>query len=201
MTRVIAWNEGIWSTEPVAYRQEGEGLVVEAVKGSDYWQKTMYGFAHDNGHALLAPWKENEAIEISFELKGFTELYDQAGIMLWQGRTSWIKAGIEINDGVPHIGAVVTDTYSDWSLSPVPEWMGELVTIRASRSQDAVIIRARTQNHPWRTIRVARFLNEGGQQAGPFLCAPTRAGLEVAFTRWAGTAPDEDIHIDPPLSD
>ncbi|WP_141500042.1 DUF1349 domain-containing protein [Paenibacillus luteus] len=201
MTRVIAWNEGIWSTEPVSYRHEGTGVVVEAVKGSDYWQKTMYGFEHDNGHALLAPWKEQEAIEISFELKGFTELYDQAGIMLWQSRTSWIKAGIEINDGVPHIGAVVTDTYSDWSLSPVPEWMGELVTIRASRSQDAVILRARTQNHPWRTIRVARFFNEGIQQAGPFLCAPTRAGLKVAFTRWTGTAPDEDIHIDPPVSD
>ena len=119
--------------------------------------------------------------------------------MLWHGEQQWIKAGIELNDGVPHIGAVVTDTYSDWSLSPVPEWTGEVITLRASQMKDAVILRARTEIHPWRTIRVARFPSESGRQAGPYLCAPTRAGFRVTFTRWAATAPDADVHTDPPI--
>lgn len=197
--RRIEWQAGVWSNVPVSSEAGPDQLTVEAAEGSDYWQKTMYGFQHDNGHALLAPWETTEAVEVSFALDGFTELYDQAGIMLWHGEQQWVKAGIELNDGVPHIGAVVTDTYSDWSLSPVPEWTGEVITLRASRMKDAVILRARTENHPWRTIRVARFPYESGKQAGPFLCAPTRAGFRVTFTRWAATAPDTDVHTDPPV--
>ena len=36
--------------------------------------------------------------------------------------------------------------------------------------------------------------------AGPFVCAPKRAGLTVTFTRWAHTDPDVDLHTAPPLS-
>lgn len=199
MVKTNNWQDGIWTNEPKSCTVQGDQLIVEAVEGSDYWQKTMYEFQHDNGHALLAPWKEGEAVEISFSLQDITELYDQAGIMLWHSPTVWIKAGIEMNDGVPHVGAVVTDGYSDWSLSPVAEWAGETVTFRASRMKDAVIIRARTQSHPWRTLRVARFPYESGVQAGPHVCAPTRAGLKVVFTRWITTDPDKDVHTDPPL--
>ncbi|UQZ37219.1 DUF1349 domain-containing protein [Paenibacillus sp. PK3_47] len=199
MPKVKRWQEGTWTHEPQSCTVQGDSLVVEAVEGSDYWQQTMYGFQHDNGHALLAPWAAEEGIEVSFSLDGFTELYDQAGMMLWHSETEWIKAGIELNDGVPHIGAVVTDKYSDWSLSPVPEWAGEVVTIRASRMKDAVILRARTESHPWRTIRVARFPYRENVQAGPLVCAPTRAGFTVVFTRWIGTEPDLDVHTDPPL--
>ncbi|WP_379151688.1 DUF1349 domain-containing protein [Paenibacillus sp. sgz5001063] len=197
--RAVDWQSGEWSNQPVTAKVQDGAFVVEAAEGSDYWEKTMYGFQHDNGHALLAPWEDSDAVEVSFSLQGFTELYDQAGIMLWLNSTVWIKAGIELNDGVPHIGAVVTDGYSDWSLSPVPEWTGEVITMRASRMNDAVVIRARTEKHPWRTIRVARFPYEAGKKAGPFICAPTRSGLKVSFSRWVNTAPDTDIHADPPV--
>ena len=73
---------GTWTTEPVASRMEGERLIVEAKEGSDFWEKTFYGFVHQSGHALLEPWEGNEAIEVSFDLNSFTELYDQAGLML-----------------------------------------------------------------------------------------------------------------------
>ncbi|OKP73061.1 hypothetical protein A3842_22230 [Paenibacillus sp. P3E] len=198
MSRTVDWLSGDWSNHPVSAEVQDGVFVVTAAEGSDYWEKTMYGFQHVNGHALLAPWEDSDAVEVSFSLHGFTELYDQAGIMLWLSPEVWIKAGIELNDGVPHIGAVVTDVYSDWSLSPVAEWAGEVVTVRASRMNDAVVIRARTENHPWRTIRVARFPYETGKKAGPFVCAPTRSGLKVTFLRWVNTAPDTDIHADPP---
>ncbi|MFC3746876.1 DUF1349 domain-containing protein [Paenibacillus sp. GCM10012306] len=194
----IPWSSGTWTVAPKSANTEGHTLNVEAVEGSDYWEKTLYEFQHDNGHALLAPWEDDQGVEVTFRLDSFTELYDQAGLMLWHSPTQWIKAGIELNDGVPHIGAVVTDDYSDWSLSPVAEWAGETVTIRASRSNDAVIIRARTEHHTWRTIRVARFPYLTGKQAGPFLCAPTRAGFQVVFTAWRHTEPDEALHTDPP---
>lgn len=193
--------EGKWTKEPVAARMDGDRFVVEAREGSDFWEKTFYGFCHRDGHAILAPWDGTEAIEVSFDLSSFTELYDQAGLMLWYGEDQWIKAGVEVNDGVAHVGAVVTNTYSDWSLSPVPEWGGRIVTIRASYDNEAVIIRARTDEHAWRTIRVARFAHPTNKHAGLFLCSPKRAGFEVAFTKWRATAPDADLHTDPPITD
>lgn len=197
----IGLHEGKWTKEPVAARMDGDRFVVEAREGSDFWENTFYGFCHRDGHAMLAPWDGTEAIEVSFDLSSFTELYDQAGLMLWYGEDQWIKAGVEVNDGVAHVGAVVTDTYSDWSLSPVPEWGGRIVTIRASYSNEAVVIRARTDEHPWRTIRVARFAYPMNKHAGPFLCSPKRAGFEVAFTKWKSTPPDADLHTDPPITD
>lgn len=197
----LAWEDGAWTNEPIAVRRAGTALVVEAAKGSDFWEKTLYGFERASGHALLAPFPEQSAVEVSFELRGFDALYDQAGVMLWGSRTQWIKAGVEINDGVPCVGAVVTDGYSDWSLAPVPEWHERVVTIRASRTKDAVIVRATAAGQPWRTIRVARFAPVAAAQAGPLVCAPERAGLQVRFTRWAASEPDHELHWLPPAPD
>jgi uncharacterized protein len=196
--RSIPWSQGTWQTPPRTLREVGGQLLVEAAEGSDYWEKTLYGFQHRSGHALLAAWEDRDGVEVSFSLRGFSQLYDQAGLMLWHGATDWIKAGVEVSDGVLHVGAVVTNGFSDWSLAPVPEWKDSTVTMRASRASDAVIIRARAHDGPWRTLRVARFSHEQGKQAGPFVCAPTRAGFNVTFTRWAHTAPDLDLHSDPP---
>ncbi|MBT8224298.1 MAG: DUF1349 domain-containing protein [Dactylosporangium sp.] len=194
----VPWTAGRWTTPPPAVRERDTWLVVDAAQGSDYWRQTLYGFTHDSGHGLLAPWPEDSAVEVTFRLDGFSARYDQAGLLLWDTPTRWIKAGVEINDGVPHLGAVVTDDHSDWSLAPVPDWAGETITVRASRAADAVILRARTDDRPWRTIRVSRFAPGAPAQAGPFTCAPTRSGLTVVFTRWRHTAPDQDLHLDPP---
>jgi regulation of enolase protein 1 (concanavalin A-like superfamily) len=199
--RNIAWSEGRWTTEPVSLRQRGDQLVVEAASGSDFWEKTLYGFQRASGHALLAPWAEQSAVEVSFELRGFDGQYDQAGLMLWTSSSQWIKAGVEINDGVPSVGAVVTDEYSDWSLAPVPEWQGSTVTIRASRSNGAVIIRATATGQSWRTIRVAPFDSGPIAEVGPFACAPERAGMEVCFTRWCLTEADPELHWNPSAPD
>jgi len=195
----INWEAGTWLNSPLTARIEGEFLKVAPEKGKDFWKKTLYGFEYENGPALLADWDNSYAVEVSFQLGSFTELYDQAGILLYHGPGQWIKTGIELNDGIPQLAVVVTDGYSDWSLAAVPDWVGEVVTIRASKIKDAAIIRARTEHHGWRTIRVARFPYETRNQAGLYACAPTREGFEVTFTNWSFTDPDLDLHVDPPI--
>jgi uncharacterized protein len=194
---VNGWGEGTWTRPPRSIQRSELGLRVEAEEGSDFWQTTLYGFQHDDGHALLAPFPSAGAVEVSFDLADLTDLYDQAGLLLWTGSDQWIKAGVEVSDGIPHLGAVVTNGQSDWSLAPVPDWRGT-ATLRISELSAAVIIRARTDDIGWRTIRVAPMPLGQSLLAGPMLCAPTRAGLQVTFRSWRTTPPDADLHADPP---
>lgn len=183
----------------MATRLDGDDLAVGASEGSDFWRTTHYGFVHDDGHALLAEWPADAAVEVTFDTSTLTGLYDQAGLMLFVDGEHWVKAGLEVSDGVLHLGAVVTNRMSDWSLAPVPEWAGQLVTIRASRSGvagDAVTLRARAEASGWRTLRVAPF-TAAAASAGPMVCAPMRADLEVRFTEWALAPADVDLHEDP----
>ena len=106
----------------------------------------------------------------------------------------WVKAGVEISDGLPQVGAVVTRGVSDWSVAPVPEWAGRVVTVRASRFGDALVVRAHAEGEPWRLVRVAPFDTDVPLEAGPFCCAPSREGLVVRFLGWRTTAADAALH-------
>jgi hypothetical protein len=68
------------------------------------------------------------------------------------------------------------------------------VTVRASRSGDAVTVRARVDDEPFRLVRVCPFPPSAPAEAGPYCCAPTRAGLVVRFRRWATGPADAALH-------
>lgn len=189
----IPWKSGAWTALPVAAEESAGRLLVTAAEGSDAWRHTGYGFVHDDEHALLEDWDRGQAVEVSF-IASFEAQFDQAGLMIRVDAEHWVKAGVEFADGAPQLGAVVTAGKSDWSVAPVPEWAGREVTIRASRLDDALIVRARVEEEPWRLVRLAPLDPEAEVQAGPYCCAPSRAGLTVAFTSWRLTDPDEGLH-------
>jgi regulation of enolase protein 1 (concanavalin A-like superfamily) len=188
----VAWSEGTWTREPVSTSADGDAINVQAAAESDWWRTTSYGFIHDDGHALVKEFPNESAIEVSFILN-YTEQFDQAGIFITSDSENWIKAGVEFCDGFPQVGAVVTQVNSDWSVAPVAEWMNKEVTIRVSRSGDAVTVRAGI-NGDLRLVRVAPLDPTLTWSAGPMFCAPTRAGLVVTFTRWAEGPADSELH-------
>ena len=190
--KTIAWSEGTWTREPVSVNEQGATLAVEAAAESDWWRTTAYGFIHDDGHALVKEFPNESAVEVSFILN-YTQQFDQAGIFITSDSKNWIKAGVEYCDGFPQVGAVVTQINSDWSVAPVPEWMNKEVTIRVSRSGDAVTMRAGI-NGDLRLVRVAPLDPSLSWSAGPMFCAPTRAGLIVSFTKWAQGEADSELH-------
>ena len=190
--KTIAWSEGTWTREPVSVNEHGATLAVEASAESDWWRTTAYGFIHDDGHALVKEFPNESAVEVSFILN-YTQQFDQAGIFITSDSKNWIKAGVEYCDGFPQVGAVVTQINSDWSVAPVPEWMNKEVTIRVSRSGDAVTMRAGI-NGDLRLVRVAPLDPSLSWSAGPMFCAPTRAGLIVSFTKWAQGEADSELH-------
>jgi uncharacterized protein len=188
----LSWSAGRWTHPPVAVDEDGPDLVVTAAEGSDAWRLTSYGFIHDTEHALLAPFPEGSAMEVEFTAD-FSAQFDQAGIFVRVSAERWVKAGVEFADGTPSVGAVVTDGRSDWSLAPVPGWAGRRVLIRVSRSGNALTVRARPEAGPMQLVRVLPFEPELAAEAGPFICAPTRAGLTVRLHAWRRTEPEGQL--------
>ncbi len=82
---------------------DGDLLRVGAAAGRDFWRETAYGFTHDNGHAMLSPFPDDSAVEVSF-LLDFTQQFDQAGVLVRAGERDWVKAGVEVSDGLPQVG-------------------------------------------------------------------------------------------------
>ena len=193
---LIDWNDGSWLNPPPASSITDGQMIVESAEGSDFWRQTAYEFSRDSGHALLIPFPLNSAIEVTFRAD-FDHLYDQAGILIRVDEETWIKAGVEVTDDEPHVAAVATREFSDWSLAPVPSWRGRLVTVRASRAGDAVTIRARSSDAPWQTIRLTPLATDAVATAGPMCCSPERGGLHVTFTRFATGPADKDLHAQP----
>lgn len=187
----VAWTAGEWTVEPAAVTADGDALEVTAVEGSDAWRHTAYGFVHDSAHALVASLSVGQAVEVSLQTT-FTGQFDQAGVMVRADAEHWVKAGLEFADGVLNLGAVVTLGRSDWSVAPV-DWNGRVVTVRVSRAAESLTVRARVEDEPFRLVRVAPFV-DGEVLAGPFLCAPTRAGFTARFLSWRLGPADASLH-------
>jgi uncharacterized protein len=191
--RSISWATGRWLNPPPDVNIDGDEMAVTAAEGSDFWRTTAYDFIHDDGHGLLLPFSPGDAVEVSFRLD-YDGRFDQAGVLVRGSEEQWVKAGVEISDEVPQLGAVVTHQVSDWSVRPVPSWAGSVVTVRVSRSGDALTVRARSDDADWELVRVAPWPPDLSAEAGPFCCAPTRAGLRVGFTQWRAGPADERLH-------
>jgi uncharacterized protein len=140
----LPWSAGEWTHPPISATEHGNDLLVTAAEGSDAWRTTSYGFIHDSEHALVASFPSDSAMEVEFTAS-FSSQFDQAGIFVRVSPQRWVKAGVEFTDQRPHVGAVVTDERSDWSLSPVPDWTGMRVLIRVSWVGDALTIRAKAE--------------------------------------------------------
>ncbi len=195
-TTSVPWDDARWLNPPVSAQPDGDSLLVTAREGSDFWRTTAYGFVHDDGHGLLIDFPDQHAVEVSFVLD-YSGTFDQAGIFVRAASGTWTKAGVEWSDGAPQLGAVVTKGFSDWSTAPVPEWWGKEVTVRVSRSGDALTVRARADGE-WRLVRLAPLDPARHWQAGPFCCAPMRADLTVRFTRFAIGPADTSLHDEVP---
>jgi regulation of enolase protein 1 (concanavalin A-like superfamily) len=131
-------------------------------------------------------------MEVTFVLD-YSGQFDQAGIIVHSDSQHWIKAGVESADGSPQVGAVVTSINSDWSLAPVPQWMGKQVTVRASRTTDALTIRARCGEDD-QLIRLAPIDSTLKWSAGPHCASPISTSLDITFTHWTHGDADLALH-------
>jgi regulation of enolase protein 1 (concanavalin A-like superfamily) len=158
-------------------------LRIEPNGGTDFWQRTHYGFEADNGHLLAAevPGDFVLATQVRFHP---VHQYDQAGLMVRVSPSCWLKTSVEHEPAGPsRLGAVVTNyAYSDWSTQEFAPGPGE-VWLRVRRTGDDYLVESSLDGRRWAQIRLAH-LHEGLGRAvtcGLYACSPKGAGFAAEF--------------------
>jgi regulation of enolase protein 1 (concanavalin A-like superfamily) len=167
-----------WLNPPAGYEVRGGWLEFAPGGQSDFWQKTLDGGSRDNGHLLFLEVSGDFIAEsrVRGELRN---QYDQAGLMLRQDATHWLKADAE-NDpvGSPTLGVVITCETSDWSNSrPAPREF----LLRLERRGNLVEVRTSPDGREWSLLRQATLPLRDPVKVGIFAACPIKAGARVRF--------------------
>ncbi len=181
-----------WYCPPASWSLEGNRLSLQPDPKTDYWQKTHYGFANDNGHFLYLEAEGDFVLETQVSLHP-AHRFDQAGLMVRLSPDFWLKTSVEYEtEGPSKLGAVVTNYgYSDWSFQ---NFEGEFVpgiTLRIHRTGDDYIVEHLQEvldghdglKPQWAQLRVAHLhnLEHRPVQCGLYACSPIEAGFKAEF--------------------
>ena len=182
-----------WLNEPADWREESDTLSVVTDARTDFWRETFYGFTRDSGHFFGLQTDGEFTAELRVQAQ-YEELYDQAGIMVRLDETRWIKAGIELSDGVPMLSSVLTDGGSDWATAP---YIGDAADfrLRVTVADGSLRLQVSADGKVWPLVRLAPFPSAPGYRVGPMCCTPERAGLAVRFSDFRVAPPSsKDLH-------
>lgn len=168
-----------WHVEP-AHRC----LRLRPDAGTDYWQRTHYGFQADSGHFLHLRAHGDFVLTTRVTARPRHQ-YDQAGLMLRLSPTCWIKTSVEHEpDGPDRLGAVVTHGgWSDWSTQSLPEPV-ETLWFRLRAEAEDVIAEASRDGSAWDQLRIAHLGERAAAASvlcGLYACSPKAAGFEAEF--------------------
>jgi regulation of enolase protein 1 (concanavalin A-like superfamily) len=187
------FDEMQWLNEPPRWSADARALVVTTGDKTDFWRETFYGFVHDNGHLYYREVTGDFTAEVTLVAE-YETLYDQSGLMLRVDERNWVKAGLELTDGVVHAGAVVTRDFSDWSMVAMPSFGGAL-RLRLTRHGDAIRVEFRTPDDSWQLLRLGYLPMPETCRVGVMCCSPERAGFEARFEDFVISAPiSPDLH-------
>ncbi|MBF2090252.1 MAG: DUF1349 domain-containing protein [Synechococcales cyanobacterium K32_A2020_035] len=167
-----------WLNEPPEWSYSGHRLIVKTAPKTDFWRTTHYGFIRDTGHFYFDTFSTDFVMEVGIR-GNYTDLYDQAGIMLRIDENHWIKTGIEFVDGMQNLSAVVTHDYSDWSMMPLP-YPPDVLHLRVERRQEAIHIAYRDDTSEYKLFRLT-YLPGDTMQAGIMCASPDGNGFEASF--------------------
>lgn len=188
------WQAAKWLNRPSRCQiSTGHRLEVFTDLQTDFWRETHYGFIRDSGHFLGFEITGGFTAQVRVNAD-FRELYDQAGIMVRLDEETWLKAGIEYNDGMPMISSVLTRGTSDWAPSRFPGDPTDF-WLRVTVSGGVLRLQYSTDGLTWPLLRLAPFPEADRYAVGPMCCTPERQGLGVQFSEWSLSPPlGRDLH-------
>lgn len=105
-----------WYNEPSNVRFVEDGMLVETVPQTDFWQASHHGFNKDNGHFFYTEKQDDFKMWLNWHFSSAVAS-DQCGLMIRVDNHNWAKIGFLSPDtSVPQIGCIITSNgFSDWS--------------------------------------------------------------------------------------
>jgi regulation of enolase protein 1 (concanavalin A-like superfamily) len=170
-------------------------LALTTSPDTDFWQRTHYGFQHDNAPAFLLPVAQ-PAFSFSFKVAWTpSKQYDQCGLALYQDADNWFKASVEYeNDIYSRLGSVVTNLgFSDWATTDVDPGLNSLAYRVSRRGQDFLIEHSQdgTVFKQMRIFHMHRPIQEA--HIGIYACSPLDSSFEAVFSDfWLGESTWKD---------
>jgi uncharacterized protein len=178
-------NDFYWLNEPEKYSidKENNRVVIYTSPRTDLWQRTYYGFRHDNAPAYLIKKKGN----FTFCAKAFYEannLYDQCGLLLYHNSDNWVKVSVEYeNDMISRLGSVVTNKgYSDWATSDIDSSVNEIWYRFNRRGKDFYIEYSKDGKEYVQMRMFHMHINIDIAGVGVYACSPMDSDFKAIFS-------------------
>ena len=168
-----------WFNPPAKEFYDSGSVVVRCKGKTDFWRKTFYGYINDNGHFLHLPAQG----EFQFQARisgNYSQLYDQAGIMVRLDEKNWLKCGSEYFDGKRWASVVSTRDFSDWSTMDDLTQNGP-VYWRVQRKKDSLEASCSIDGEKYTTVRQAYFPARVPVEVGVMCAAPEGSGFDTTF--------------------
>lgn len=175
-----------WMFPPRKYKVDKSSVSITTDPSTDFWQRTYYGFQHDNAHTCLLKVADDQ---FSFTVSSSwlpANLYDQCGVVLYQDSDNWFKASVEFeNEKFSRLGSVVTNLgYSDWATTNLDSGIHSM-TYRLSRRGQDFLIENSMNGKAFSQMRIFRMhLPIQDVNIGVYACSPLDSSFDAKFTKF-----------------
>lgn len=177
------FDEFYWINQPAKFLIDSGDMTIFTDPGTDFWQRTYYGFRNDNAHALITERRGDFTFSIKTDFSIKT-LYDQCGIVLYQNSENWIKASVEYeNNDFSRLGSVGTNLgFSDWATTDISSSV-KTMWYRLSRIGQDFLIENSSDGTNYLQMRMLHMhLPVGEARIGIYACSPGKAGFRAKFS-------------------
>ena len=178
-----------WLNEPSEWHLDAGILNVTTDRETDFWRETHYGFTRDSGHFFGCVADGDFTAEIRVRAR-YEELYDQAGIMVRIDEAHWVKAGVEMSNGMALLSSVLTLGKSDWAMGIYGDDPRDF-RMRVTVAEGVLRLQVSADGVIWHLARLSPFPRAESYKVGPMCCTPERSGLKISFS---------DFRVMPPLN-
>ena len=173
-----------WFCEPSGHRVEGNKIIIIPDSGSDFWQRTHYGFRNNNGHCLWTDCSGDFVLKTHVKYQPKNQ-FDQAGLIVYFTEDFWIKCSVEHEPDQPYnLGSVVTNMgYSDWATQPFLKKEVDMEFMIKHVKQDFEIYCREYGTERWQQLRISRLELPVDTMfhVGIYACSPKKGGVEAVF--------------------
>lgn len=187
-----------WIHQPKTFDITEHSVEIVTEPGTDFWQRSFYGFRNDNAPALLLASQENFTFTVRASFI-YQNRFDQCGVIIYLDSENWFKASIEYEDEqLSRLGSVVTNLgHSDWATTDIATTM--TMWYRLSRRGPDFLIESSPDGTGFAQMRIFHLHQLGETTAemgkmnppappahpirfGLYACSPLDSSFTAVFT-------------------